>query len=568
MQTAQDLRRILSRIDGRGYKAYKEIRGGYQFEDFNLTIDYVQGDPFAAPSRFRAVVSQRKALFPPELFANRSREVGLRDYVMRKFALNAQKYSFTVKGSGKSGLIAIDQPNQEILERTGVLVNDECVEARFMVGLPAAGRTVLGHQAINMIFSQIPRIVESTLFFKSHNSIELTAHVNLNEDQDYLRNQLTLHNLIAFIPNGAILPRASGVDNKPMTEGVIPFQTAPNLENNFILPHQGEIAGMGIPKGITLIVGGGYHGKSTLLNAIELGVYNHTPGDGRELVVTNPDAVKIRAEDGRSITSVNISPFINNLPLHKDTTRFCTPDASGSTSQAANIIEALETGAEVLLIDEDTSATNFMIRDGRMQELVSTEKEPITPFIDKARQLYTEKGVSSLIVIGGAGDYFDIADTVIMLDNYLPYEVTSRAKEIARKHIQERKSEGGKNFGDITARRIITHSINPSCGRKEVKINAKNKHSILYGTNSIDLSAVEQIVEIGQTRAIGQIIYMLTQKYMNKQLTLPEALEMLEDDLSENGLKLICSKFEGCYALPRRFEVAAAINHIRGLKIA
>ena len=101
---------------------------------------------------------------------------------------------------------------------------------------------------------------------------------------------------------------------------------------------------MGIRKGITLIVGGGYHGKSTLLKALEAGVYNHIAGDGREFVITDDTAFKLRAEDGRSITGVDISPFIKNLPNKKDTVHFSTEDASGSTSQAANLMEALESG--------------------------------------------------------------------------------------------------------------------------------------------------------------------------------------------------------------------------------
>lgn len=226
-------------------------------------------------------------------------------------------------------------------------------------------------------------------------------------------------------------------------------------------PNSGTVSGMGIPKGVTLIVGGGYHGKSTLLRALEIGVYNHVPGDGRERVVSNPSAVKIGAEDGRRIEKVNISPFINNLSFGKNTQAFSSENASGSTLQAANIIESLEIGASVILIDEDTSATNFMIRDHRMQELVSKEKEPITPFIDKVRHLYTDCGVSTILAIGGAGDYFDVADYVICMVEYTPRDVTGDAKRITDKFVSERISEGGTSFGRILERIPLVDNFNP-----------------------------------------------------------------------------------------------------------
>ena len=198
-----------------------------------------------------------------------------------------------------------------------------------------------------------------------------------------------------------------------------------------MLPHAGKIQGMGIKKGITLIVGGGYHGKSTLLKALELGVYNHIAGDGREYVITDDTAMKIRAEDGRSIKKVDISMFINDLPNGKDTSAFCTEDASGSTSQAANVVEAMEAGAETFLIDEDTSATNFMIRDELMQRVVNREDEPITPFIDRIRELYEQYGISTILVAGSSGSYFHVADCIVQMNRYKPQEITAFAKEEA-----------------------------------------------------------------------------------------------------------------------------------------
>jgi predicted ABC-class ATPase len=567
MNTKEDLRRILARIDGRGYKAYKDIKGGYRFEAFDLFVDHVQGDPFAAPSRVRALVPLDRAGFPSSLYNKGIRRVAFGDYIARGFRRALEGVVKGHRGMGKSGLIDIDSGGQEILERNAVVLNDRYVEARFVVGLPAVGRTILGREAMDIFFAEIPLIIQRTLFYRSHDPSGLKNHVDAAEDQEYLREILPQKGLVSFIADGAILPRRSGVDDRPLERNAIPFHYTRELAAEFELPNRGPVRGMGIPEGVTLIVGGGFHGKSTLLNAIERGVYNHIPGDGREMAVTHPGAVKIRAEDGRNIEKVNISPFINNLPLGKDTARFSTENASGSTSQAANIVEFLEIAAKVLLIDEDTSATNFMVRDERMQELVAKEKEPITPFVDKVQKLYRDLKVSTILVMGGSGDYFEVADTVIMMDGYRPRCVTQAAKEIAHRHATKRIDEGGTSFGEVTPRRPRIESFDPSRGRKEVKIEAKGLGTILYGRTTVDLSYLEQLVDISQTRSIGLLIHYYAQHYIQRGLPLQEGLERCFHDLGENGLDMLLPYRAGNLARPRIYEVAGAINRMRTLKI-
>ena len=568
MKVKEDLIRELNRIDGRGYKAYRDIEGEYDFYSFTLIIDHAQADPFASPSRIRVKIPQRLAGFPAETYQNKSRNVALCDYLARCFQREILRLESKRGGTGKSGLIAIDQGGQEILARTAVLVNPEFVEARFVVGLPAAGRRVLGRQAQLMLGEDVPRIVKAALLFKHLNRPELSEHVELAEDQNALRHVLDKAGLVAFISDGSILPRATGIHDTPLKgKDVVPFHSPPNLIKKFSLPNQGIVSGLGVPKGVTLIVGGGYHGKSTVLKAIERGVYNHVPGDGRELAITVADAVKIRSEDGRRVEKVDISPFINNLPQGRQTRAFSTDDASGSTSQAANIIEALEIGASLLLFDEDTSATNFMIRDQRMQELVAKTKEPITPFIDKVRQLYNDYGVSSILVIGGSGDYFDVADTIIMMDEYIPRDATREGKTIATKYAAKRKNEGGEYFGEITPRVPLAGSFDPSRGKREVKISPKGLQSILFGTHAIDLSYLDQLVDASQTNSIGDAIYYAKRKYMDGKRNLAEILSLIQRDIAEGGLDVLTPYPAGDLALPRKHELAAEINRLRTLEI-
>ncbi len=567
MQTKEDLGKALGRIDGRGYKAYKNIQGIYDFKEYTLFIDHVQGDPFASPSRMRVRVRQEVAEFPRDTYQSKSRQIALRDFITRRFFQATKRFGKGSRGTGNSGVISIDRPGQEIIERTSALVTNDYVEARFQMGLPAFGRSIAAKHALAMFFEELPQIVRQSLLFKNLNRNALYKHIETAEDTDFLRQGLDNMGLVAFVADGAILPRASGIDPRPLTKGrVIPFESPESLRMRVELPNQGVITGMGIPKGVNLVVGGGYHGKSTLLRALELGIYNHIPGDGRELVVANPNTVKIRAEDGRRIEKVDISPFITNLPFGQDTRAFSTEDASGSTSQAANIIESLELGAQVLLIDEDTSATNFMIRDHRMQKLVSKDREPITPFIDKVRQLYEDLGVSTILVMGGSGDYFDVAEHVICMIEYKPYDLTEQSRTIAEKFRAERKREGGEHFGTITERIPLAHSFDPSRGKREVKISPKGLHYIVFGTHTIDLGAVEQLSDASQTRAIGDAIYYAT-KYMDGKRALRQIVDAVLENVKQSGLDILSPRPVGDYATFRALELGAAVNRLRTLSM-
>lgn len=565
--TSETLRQILYRINGRGYKAYKDIAGTYQFADFTLAVDYVQGDPFAAPSRLRALIPPAVAGFPDRLYANGSRAVGLSCFLARAFAAETHRMSMR-RGSGKSGEIRIEAPGQQVLANTAVQVRgDGTVEARFTVGLPAQGRRVLGRQACQLLLEEVPRIIESSLTARSHAEDELWRHAAANEDADALRSMLAGRGMIAFVADGSILPRSSGVDDRPMGgEEVIPFSSPESLRIAFSLPNAGSVAGMGVGEGVTLIVGGGYHGKSTLLRAIERGVYNHRPGDGRELVVSAPDLVKIRAEDGRAVSGVDISAFIGDLPLGKSTRRFRSENASGSTSQAAAIVEAMESGASGLLIDEDTAATNFLIRDARMQALVPKESEPITPYIDRVTRMYDEFGVSTVLVVGGSGDYLDVADTVVAMETFRPHDVTARAAAVAAEYPTGRIIEENSRFDVSLERMPRPGSVDPRKGRRESSIRTRGIQTIQFGRETLDLAAVEQIVHWAQTRAIGAALDYARRRYIDGRRSLSEILDLMMADIEAEGLDVLERRRTGEFAQFRRHELAAAFNRLRSIK--
>lgn len=562
MKGSMELKNELFKIDGKGYKAYKALEGRYDFKKYVLSIDHVQGDPFASPSRVRVIIDNKVAQIPEELFDNKNKEIAVCDFLTRLFSKNIRNQSEKIFGSGKSGLIEISRCPQEILERTAIIRNKSFFEARFYVGFPARGRSVLARELEKIIFNIIPNIVESTFIYENIDKLALINRVKLMEDQCFIRENLKEKGLVAFVANGSILPRESGISARPLRDGK-KFVSPQALEVEFDTPNRGKIKGMGIPKGITLIVGGGYHGKSTLLKALELGIYNHIEGDGREFVITDESALKVRAEDGRAITSTDISLFINNLPNGKDTVKFNTENASGSTSQAANIIEAIESKSKVLLIDEDTSATNFMIRDDIMQQLVVKEKEPITPFIDVAKSLYKRLGISTILVAGSCGDFFDIADLVIQMDCYEPYEVTTKAKELSRGKISLRDDLYIHiDFGRVLVKGSISE------GPKGIKIKNLGKDGLSINKENIDLKSVEQIVDGEQINTIGMTIKFIEDKYSGKDLTVEKIVDEIEKDLTKSLIGIDNIKGgNGSLAMPRKQEILCAINRLRTLKI-
>jgi len=564
MATFGDLRKRLMDLDGRGYPAYKDLRGlTASRAGLTLHFDHIQGDPFAAPSRLRLRLAGDEAGFPEWSMSSPARTRALKHVLALRFGEGCERLR-TRAGSGKSGLLEVDRPGQEVLEQTAVRWVGDVVEVRFAAGLPAQGRRIRGRAAADLLCERLTELADWALRFTAVDADELRRIVETNEDAEALRAQLEARGLVAFVANGSILPRRSGVDERPLpAERAKPFHSPPSLEVTLETPNRGAVVGMGIPQGITLIVGGGFHGKSTLLTALERGVYNHRAGDGRELVVAHPDTVKNRAEDGRSVASVDISAFIANLPDGSDTRRFSTTNASGSTSQAANIMEAIESGARALLVDEDIAATNFMIRDRRMQQLVAPDKEPITPFVAKVRALYEDRGISSILVIGGSGDYFAVADRVIAMDAYEPRDVTERARAIAEEHAGD-MPQLAPGFPSQDDRVPDPGSLDPSKGKRDASVKTRGLNTVEFGRETIELDEVAQLVHPSQTRAVGAALLLaVRQGLIDGRRGMAEIL----DEVESIELPELAPGKRGDLAEFRRHELAAALNRLRTLRM-
>ena len=560
--SSSELKQLLDSINRKSYPAYKSLKGFYDFDSYVLSIDHVQGDPFASPSHISVHVPLKQAGFPDFCLVSSVTRIALEDFLLRNFESQIRAYSFRAKGSGKSGLISTTSCTQEVLERSACEVSKKEITMGFAVGFPANGRTINSRELEKIFFEFLPLCVKKSLYYRNLDKKALEAAIFLAEDQDYIRKQLARENLVAFVADHSILPRQSGVSQKPMKNSV-PFLSPSSLRVEMQLPHKGKITGMGIPAGITLIAGGGYHGKSTLLNALEAGVYNHIAGDGREYVITDSTGLKLRSEDGRFIKDVDISMFINDLPNKKDTHCFSTLDASGSTSQAAGIAEGIEAGTHLLLLDEDTSATNFMVRDTFMQQVISREKEPITPFLERAGDLFEKAGISTILVAGSSGAFFHIADTVIQMDSYKALDITAKVKALCKDFPLPAFSASA--FQLPSMRRVMTAPPVKKDAYKELKLKTHSRDSFSLGKETVDLRYLEQITDQEQTAALGQLLKYAREHLIDSKKTVTELVEFLDKKIETEGLGSICSSSYTPWGLarPRKQEIYACFNRYR-----
>jgi predicted ABC-class ATPase len=583
-----ELRRILARIDGRPFGAYRDLVGSYDFGSFRLDIEHVQPDPFAPATRLRVTVPAEVAALDPADWADPVRRVAVEDWLLRRLAAalarSADPEGTTrpeppLPGSGPvprppaeaalpAGCLRVLVPGQQVLERSAMAVRPGGIEVRMLCDLPAERRQVLAARAAAALDVALPAAIAAMLPRTEADRASLRAHVELMEDQEALRAELLRRGWVAFLADGSLLPRASGISDLPLRDPSAVRLVAPEgLAATVRLPHRGEVRGLAIPQGVTLVVGGAYHGKSTLLRAIERGVYNHVAGDGRELCITRADAVSIAAEDGRPVAGVDISAFVRPLPGGADTRAFRTLAASGSTSQAAGLCEALEMGARCLLLDEDRSAANFMSRDARMRRLVPDEEDPVVPFADRVRWLWEAHGVSTVLVVGGAGAFLDVADCVVRMRAYQPEDATVRAREIARELPVPRPTP--PEPGPVGVPRVPAPDAF-GAGPGRLRVRARGGRVLVVGDTPVDLGALSQIVEEAQMHALADMLAHAA-RYCDGRRTLAEVVAEVMADLDRLGFGAIspwAGQCPGNYARPRAFELAAAINRLPGLRLA
>jgi len=563
MSAPQELLNQITSLNGKGYKSYKNLQGkSFSFDLFQLTFEHVQGDPFAAPSRLSIKIGLETAGFAKTHYENSLRKLALEDHLLREVSQRVQKCKGKVKGSGRSGEVAVQSPGQKIIRRSGMHIKSDSLTLTLFAGLPGDGRRVLAEECVKLFSEILPPVWEESLLAKSLDMNRVQRALDTLEDYSALSELLDQNHWASFVADGSLLPRASGISDLPLKKDGVLFSAPEEMSAEVHLPHSGKVRGMPIPLGITLIVGGGFHGKSTLLKAIQDAVYPHVAEDGREGIATQPTAVKIRAEDGRSVQPINISGFMDNLPLIASTKNFSTVSASGSTSQAVNILEAIEAGSSLLLMDEDTCATNFMIRDARMQTLITSE--PITPLVDRIEELHKDLGVSTLLVMGGSGDYFDSADTVIAMDSFQPKLVTAKAKQIVQENPGSRKNETSGPLPEVPMRTRNLSTLDFSRGKKLCVIQTQKLISLILGRTEIDVRYIEHLVEPGQLELCGWILKQLKgMRDTDANVSNSDAIKNILRTIENGELESVAPFNNGLLALPRLQDVMATLNRLR-----
>ncbi|OEU99825.1 MULTISPECIES: ABC-ATPase domain-containing protein [Streptomyces] len=549
----------LRTLEGAQYGRYKGLVGRWEMPGGEtLELVRAQSDPYAPPARVAVHVPGPLAALPPELLTTATRRRALASFLVRQAAR-------AVRGEQA---LRVDAGGQEVLERSSCTVSGEdgSVTLRLGAALPGHGRRIDAREAERLLCRVLPGVVEQALRHPASDAAAVERFVETVEDSVALRNALAGRGLVGFVADGAVLPRRSGVDDRPAAGGgVVPFASPAELRVTIELPHAGPVTGMGVPEGVNLVVGGGFHGKSTLLRALETGIWDHVPGDGRELVVSRNETVKLRAEDGRRVERVDVHAFVDHLPDGSDTSDFSTENASGSTSQAASLCEAVEAGARVLLIDEDTAATNLMIRDARMQALVAKDREPLTPLVDTIRSLHRDHDVSTVLVMGGSGDYLEVADRVVMMDAYRPSDVTERARSIAA--VPTGRHAEAESFPGVVARVPDPASLDAEV-RGRSRIRARGEDVLTFGDHEVDLRAVEQIADPRQVTGIGLALELMVRRgLLDGRRPLAEALDLLDEVLADGPTGPLLGIRDEDFAAPRRFETAAAVNRVRGLRM-
>ena len=588
-QPREQLRRVLARIDGQPYAAYRDLTGAYDFGAFRLEVQHVQPDPYAPATRLSVAAPVRIAGLESADLRDTVRRVGAEDWLLRRLAAALARaadaegaaHPAPLSGQGPvarpsdeealpAGCLRVLVPGQQVLERSALMMRGNTLEIRLLCALPADQRRVQASRAAAALDVALPAAIGAMWPQGPGEVAELRAHLDLLEDQEVLRAQLQQRGWVAFLADGAVLPRASGVSDLPLPARQAVRLHAPEaLAETVQLPHRGSVRGLAIREGLTLIVGGAYHGKSTLLRAIERGVYNHVAGDGRELCVTRADAVAVAAEDGRPVSGTDISAFVRPLPGGADTQAFRTAAASGSTSQASGLCEALEMGASCLLIDEDRSAANFMSRDARMRALVPDAEDPVVPFCDRVRWLSRARGVSTVLVVGGTGSFLDAADTVIRMRGFQPHDATAEAREVAKSIPGTAVSAGAapRPAGPLPA--LAADALGEVHGGR-LRVRARGGRALTVGDAAVDLRALSQIVEEAQVQALADMLARAAQ-YCDGRRPIPEIVREVMADLDRLGFAAISPRMgqiSGDYARPRPLELGAAIARVPGLRLA
>lgn len=411
---------LLRDLDGKPFGQLRRLSGVHSDRDIGLVIDHVQGDPYAPASRMRLDLYPS---FHPHLAipTDPVERLALEDLFLREFCARLPSESIPA-GDGPGGRVRSAHPDETIRPRSASSCG-RALSLRFSYSFPAQARRLLAEPAAAVLTNRIPALaLEIAQLVTPERVREHAAHLRRRQ---MIRQALDERGLCAFLPAGSITWRLP--DGTP-APGAVALQVPADLSTRLELADGTSLEGLAFPRGVTVLVGSAFHGKTTLLEALGRASCDLGPKDGLSLACAVAATEFVRVEEGRSVAATDLSPFFRRLP-GQNPSSFVSERASGATSQAANLHEALASGAKLVLIDEDASAANFLTRDPRISKLLP-DGESVIPLAHRAREL-AEHGTSLVVVAGASSEWLSVADRVLVLSSFQPSDVTARAKEVA-----------------------------------------------------------------------------------------------------------------------------------------
>ena len=566
MKNKEELYGKIEQVNLKGHGDLQQLLGDYDFSRYVLKILRIEEPVETQLSMLIVRVPQLIAGFPQDLIQTPVGRTALEDLIARKVADEIEKTaSYDTAGISRRRLY-FTRPGQKILPRSSLVVTEEYVEARIYFRPPMQDDKIMGSDLKELFFGMLPRIANSALIYCNLHEGEAERCVNSMSDADHIRRLLPTRGWVSFVAEQSHLCRVNHGDTPDMHRTQT-LRVDDALAKSLDLPKAGAVRGFGVPSGLTVILGDAYSGRVELMRAMSAGIYNHVRGDGREQVITVPDAVYLKAEAGRSVRRVDLSAFLRDAG-DENSPVFSSPNADVFASEAAATVEALEAGARALLFDESDSSPEFLARDPRLAGLTPPAEQRITPLSAIARRMVDQLGVS--VVVAGTvtvTDFIPVADTVLRIANFKVYDVTKEAKKLVT---AVPAPSAPINVASMVerSRSIVPSSIDPSAGRSDFLIEADDIHSLRFGREKIDLSSVEQLADVDQTRTIGRILYYAKTRYMEEVRPIREILDAIDHDLSSEGLETLTRTLQGDLARPRRYEIAAALNRLPSLRIA
>ncbi len=561
MKTVNDLKKILRKdINGNKKSSFQSLASDV-YEYYNGITLRFECINYRFPEIMNMYINVPVEILKIDIMKLDKISVFAEDYILRELSPIVNEYGKSMCNESKEiraqGDIRMQSVNNKIVRRTGVLYNNGKFVLKMWCRFPLIGVAAVSGKKSCRLITELLKLLDVWVENFDVNRLYKKSQIYINQCE--IRKYLKDNDYVCFIKNGSILPREK--ENNVSKTDATPFQAPSTMEYTIKLKSGEILTGMVIAKGLTVITGGGYSGKTTIIDAIESGIYNHVEGDGREYVITEETALKVYAEDGRVVNNLDMSPFFKQEISEESIEDFSTEHASGSVSQAANIIEAVYAGSKLLLIDEDKSATNFMVRDKIMRKIINNE--PIIPLTDRIDELTKKMNIAVIMVIGAISEYFNYADKILLTEDYKLYDISDNVEKTDKIHIDD-------GICNWTKDRKIKSRIGSMENCFFRTVHAENNRKIVLDNYTADVMSLTTITTNEQLNSLAFVMEKLLAKLDNDELKKDVSLAVEQifanESKNNNEFAMMITRKDRWYEEIRNIDAICCINRMRGVK--